>query len=158
MIEHIHKKKAERVRAKELSDQADAMRQRKRDARLRREKRQEDKKVAALNSIKEDALKKIDASTKEAVSARPTPKVASKTEEPKPKEVEPQPVQTKAAVPTPMETEPVTVSVPKESKVKKAPSKVAPPPKIPTAKTPAPPPKIPTPGETKATGSKKSKR
>ncbi|VDM26248.1 unnamed protein product, partial [Hydatigera taeniaeformis] len=39
LIDHIHKKKSERLRAKQLSDQAEAMRQRKREAKVRREER-----------------------------------------------------------------------------------------------------------------------
>ncbi|KAL5111138.1 60S ribosomal protein L19 [Taenia crassiceps] len=51
LIDHIHKKKSERLRAKQLSDQAEAMRQRKRDAKVRREERLVERRKKALLGV-----------------------------------------------------------------------------------------------------------
>merc|ERR1711920_54419 len=143
LIEHIHKKKAERMRAKQLSDQAEAMRQRKRDARDRREKR--------LEQRRQDMLDKVTAATTAAKSSSQTTKTAAPTKaapvaEQKPKEVQKEEV----AAPEPATEVPKEAAAAKESKPTKTSSKVAPPPKIPSAKTPAAPPKVPAPGGSKA--------
>lgn len=151
LIEHIHKKKAERLRAKQLSDQADAMRQRKRDARLRREKRKEERRKVLIE---------------QATTTSTT--VASKTAPPAPAQApKPAPVVEAKPKAEPKVSEPVKPAQPVEPKVEpkapvpKAPkepasSKVAPPPKIPaTSKTPAPPPKVPPPSSAKPGAAKK---
>lgn len=150
LIEHIHKKKAERLRAKQLSDQAEAMRQRKRDARLRREKRMEERKKMVLESA----------------TAVPAPKPAPAPVAPKPAAAAPEP--TPKAEPMVVEKAPAAQPAPKaeekaapakEAKPVKAGSKVAPPPKIPApAKAPAAPPKVPPPTSTKPAVKKPGKR
>uniref|UniRef100_A0A095B4J0 60S ribosomal protein L19 n=1 Tax=Schistosoma haematobium TaxID=6185 RepID=A0A095B4J0_SCHHA len=146
LIDHIHKKKAERLRAKQLSDQAEALRQRKRESRINRQHRLEERKKAVIESFNTAVAKSTTP-----VAQKPIPSV-----ETKPKvEVKPAP----APAPTPAVTPTSQPSVEKvEVPTKPAPlkvSKVAPPPKIPTAKTPAAPPKIPEPGSAKSTSSKK---
>ncbi|KAF7261344.1 hypothetical protein EG68_01395 [Paragonimus skrjabini miyazakii] len=144
LIEHIHKKKAERLRAKQLSDQAEAMRQRKRDARQRRDKRKEERKMAMIEAASTAVVTK-------AVPAPPPAKPAPVEQKPKiePKVVEvPQPI-------APVEPTPEVKPAPKESKPVS--SKVAPPPKVPAkSKAPAPPPKVPPPSSGKPSGVKKT--
>ncbi|VDP91377.1 unnamed protein product [Echinostoma caproni] len=163
LIEHIHKKKAERLRAKQLSDQAEAMRQRKRDARLRREKRLEDRKRAIIESATAaPAPKPAQAPTPAPAAAKPAPAVVPVV--PTPAAPEPQPkVETKvaerpaAAQPT-AKTPEKPAAAAKETKVK-AGSKVAPPPKIPApSKAPAAPPKVPAPSSAKPAVKKTGKR
>ncbi|CAL8085836.1 unnamed protein product [Calicophoron daubneyi] len=166
LIEHIHKKKAERLRAKQINDQAEAMRQRKRDARNRREKRLEDRKKTMLEASSAPAAAPAPAPqpqppTKPAVTPAAPPKPATPTPpapEPKakaePKAVAPAPPAPPTPKPMKVDEKPATQ---KPTKSKGA-SKVAPPPKIPTSsKTPAPPPKVPPPPSTgKHSGAKKS--
>nr|CAX72776.1 ribosomal protein L19 [Schistosoma japonicum]CAX82924.1 ribosomal protein L19 [Schistosoma japonicum]CAX82983.1 ribosomal protein L19 [Schistosoma japonicum] len=149
LIDHIHKKKAERLRAKQLSDQAEAMRQRKRESRVNRQHRLEERKKAVIESFNAAIAKPAPpVSQKTAPTAEARPKVETKTTP------TPTPVQTVASVPQP--------SVPKvEAPTKPAApktSKVAPPPKIPSAKIPAAPPKIPGPSSVKPTASKKQSK
>ncbi|CAH8607826.1 unnamed protein product [Dicrocoelium dendriticum] len=165
LIEHIHKKKAERLRAKQLSDQAEALRQRKKEARLRRDKRKEEKKklllegLASTETFTVSAPKGTPAAT--IVNKAATPAAAP---EPKPKadaqvpEVVTPVAPIKLSTPTEPKEE-VKVSAPPAAKPSGGP-KVPPPPKIPTtSKTPAPPPKVPAPSTAKTPGSKKpSKR
>jgi len=53
LMEYIFKKKAERTRAKQLSDQAESRRQKQRDARKRREQRLQQKRQEMLRQISE---------------------------------------------------------------------------------------------------------
>jgi len=58
-MEHIHKKKAENLRAKQLADQAEARRNRVKQSRLRREERQRQKKEELVKQYaKEDEASK----------------------------------------------------------------------------------------------------
>merc|ERR1711872_976835 len=136
LIEHIHKKKAERQRAKQLSDQAEAKRQCRKDARIRRQKRLEEKQA--------DLLAKVNAASEAAKAAAEAKKAPSKPAEPakpaaekKPKELKKETVAEPVA---PKKTEEV-----KEVKPAQPKSKVAAPPKIPSSKAPAPMPKVPAP-------------
>ncbi|GAA50787.1 large subunit ribosomal protein L19e [Clonorchis sinensis] len=151
LIEHIHKKKAERLRAKQLSDQAEAMRQRKRDARLRRDKRKEDRRKFLIEQATTATAATIAAKTASpAPVAKPAP-VAEVKPKAEPKVSEPvKPVQPVEPKPEPKAPVP---KAPKEP----ASSKVAPPPKIPaSSKTPAPPPKVPPPSAAKPGAAKKT--
>lgn len=59
LMEFIHKKKAEKVRSKQLADAADARRNKNKEARRRKEERQQQKKEQALQaSLKEDEAAK----------------------------------------------------------------------------------------------------
>nr|CAH8837723.1 unnamed protein product [Trichobilharzia regenti] len=145
LIDHIHKKKAERLRAKQLSDQAEAMRQRKREARANRQHRLEERKKAVIESFN-------------VAVSKPAPSVVPKpapVPEAKPKaETKAAPAPAPAPTPAPQPA-PQKAPEPQKPAASKASSKVAPPPKIPSAKTPAAPPKVPTPAASKPTTSKK---
>ncbi|VEL42212.1 unnamed protein product [Protopolystoma xenopodis] len=125
LIEHIHKKKAERLRARQLSDQAEAMRLRKREARQRRETRLEERRKAMLESFKPETPK-------------PAMEKESKTEAP----VKQAAVVDKVAVSAkPVAESPVQskdhgkVSIaPPPAVLSKRDSKVAPPPKVATSR------------------------
>ncbi|TPP64897.1 Ribosomal protein L19 [Fasciola gigantica] len=171
LIEHIHKKKAERLRAKQLSDQAEAMRQRKRDARVRREKRLEDRKKAIIDSVTvAPAAKTAPAPTPTPAPApaptpapaRPAPvvapvAVAPAVPEPQPK-AEPVAAERPDAPTQPAPKIEKSTAVTKETKTKTT-SKVAPPPKIPApSKAPAAPPKVPAPTSAKPAVKKTGKR
>ncbi|KAL7062292.1 hypothetical protein AAHC03_01582 [Spirometra sp. Aus1] len=155
LIDHIHKKKSERLRSKQLSDQAEAMRQRKREAKVRREQRLVERRKKMLQAIAAPAAAPV-APTQAAAAApapAPTPVPKPAKEEPKPVHVEqpkPKAVEQKEAAPK-TATQPSTSTKPEHSKQETHPksAKTAPLPKIPTSKTPAPPPKLPTPSAPK---------
>ncbi|KAL3320624.1 60S ribosomal protein L19 [Cichlidogyrus casuarinus] len=81
LVDFIHKKKAEKLRSKQLSDQAEALRQRKKDARVRREKRVEEKMKAWVASAPVAEPKKEVKPEAKAEKAKDAPK---KTESKKP--------------------------------------------------------------------------
>eukprot|EP00108_Taenia_solium_P002112 TsM_001028600 transcript=TsM_001028600 gene=TsM_001028600 len=85
LIDHIHKKKSERLRAKQLSDQAEAMRQRKRDAKVRREERLVERRKKMLlgvtSAVTQPAAKPIKEQAKVEVSKVVAP--SKKPEAPK---------------------------------------------------------------------------
>uniref|UniRef100_A0A0X3PQK7 Ribosomal protein L19 n=1 Tax=Schistocephalus solidus TaxID=70667 RepID=A0A0X3PQK7_SCHSO len=167
LIDHIHKKKSERLRSKQLSDQAEAMRQRKREAKVRREQRLVERRKKMLQAVA--APTPAPAAPPQPAAAPPQPATAAPVptpapivvskpvkeepkavhvEQPKPKAVE----QKEAALKTSTSTAPPTTSAkpehPKQEAHPKS-AKTAPLPKIPTSKTPAPPPKLPTPSRPK---------
>jgi len=128
LIDHIHKKKSERLRAKQLSDQAEAMRQRKKEAKIRREQRLVERRKKILEGV---------------VPAVSQPAAAPAKEEPKaeqPKVVKPKEAAAPKAEPKPAAAKPVEAPKAKEPKA----AKTAPVPKVPSSKVPAPPPKLPT--------------
>ncbi|VDD83704.1 unnamed protein product [Mesocestoides corti] len=133
LIDHIHKKKTERLRAKQIGDQAEAMRQRKREAKLRREQRLIERRKNVLLLPSPATLP----------SAKPT-KDESKAEPPKTKPKEPEPPKSEPKPAPPPRSEPPKVKEPKSGKT-------APVPKVPSSKTPAPPPKLPTASASKDT-------
>jgi large subunit ribosomal protein L19e len=57
LMEHIHKRKAEKARTKMLNDQAEARRNRVREARKRREERIANKKIELLQSYAKEEEK-----------------------------------------------------------------------------------------------------
>nr|CDS33767.1 ribosomal protein L19 [Hymenolepis microstoma] len=171
LIDHIHKKKAERVRAKQLNDQAEAMRQRKREAKIRREERLVERRkqllMGAIDSTappkpvekpveeapKVEAPKKVlpvvqDSKAKSS-KGRKVVKEVPETEEKKSADVKPVVKETAPAPSKPAAAEPAK----KAADEKKKASVIQKPAK--TAKTPAPPPKIPTAGTSKAKSAKK---
>ncbi|VDK23820.1 unnamed protein product [Taenia asiatica] len=83
LIDHIHKKKSERLRAKQLSDQAEAMRQRKRDAKIRREERLVERRKKMLlgvaSAVSQPAAKPIKEQAKAEVSKVVVPSKKSET-------------------------------------------------------------------------------
>nr|VZI36643.1 unnamed protein product [Spirometra erinaceieuropaei] len=155
LIDHIHKKKSERLRSKQLSDQAEAMRQRKREAKVRREQRLVERRKKMLQAIAAPAAAPVAPTQAAAAAPAPAPTAVPKPakEEPKPVHVEqpkPKVVEQKEAAPK-TATQPSTSTKPEHSKQETHPksAKTAPLPKIPTSKTPAPPPKLPTPSAPK---------
>ncbi|BHF58552.1 60S ribosomal protein L19 [Sparganum proliferum] len=155
LIDHIHKKKSERLRSKQLSDQAEAMRQRKREAKVRREQRLVERRKKMLQAIAAPAAAPAAPTQAAAAAPAPAPTAVPKPakEEPKPVHVEqpkPKAVEQKEAAPK-TATQPSTSTKPEHSKQETHPksAKTAPLPKIPTSKTPAPPPKLPTPSAPK---------
>nr|NP_001086484.1 ribosomal protein L19 S homeolog [Xenopus laevis]AAH75206.1 Rpl19-prov protein [Xenopus laevis] len=175
LIEHIHKKKAERLRAKQLSDQAEAMRQRKRDARIRREKRLEERKRMVIESATAvPAAKPAPAAAPAPAPAPAKPVPAAAPAAPAPAAPEPAPkAEPKAAERPAAPAQPAAkaekpaaaaaapaapTAAAKEAKPKTG-SKVAPPPKIPApSKAPAAPPKVPAPSSAKPAVKKTGKR
>lgn len=149
LIEYIHKKKAERLRAKQLSDQSEAMRQRKRESRANRAKRLEERKKAIIDNFNATV----------AAASKPAPVPVTSVNVAKP------PTSTKAVdskakseVKTVVMQSGVAQEKPKEttavkSSVSKAASKIAPAPKI-ASKTPAPTPNVPPPTSAKSVGKK----
>jgi len=143
LIDHIHKKKSERMRAKQLSDQAEAMRQRKREAKARRDQRLVERRKKMLEVVTPDV---------ETPVAVPVVPKAVKEE---PKAEAPKVVKTKEVVPkaAPVEKIEVKVEQKTEEKIEEKPAapkaaepksaKTAPLPKIPSSRTPAAPPVIP---------------
>ncbi|VDL64157.1 unnamed protein product [Hymenolepis diminuta] len=158
LIDHIHKKKAERVRAKQLNDQAEAMRQRKREAKVRREERLvERRKKLLMGAATPAPLPKPEEKPSNEAPKIETPKVATpvtkkqdvkKAEAPKAEKKAPEASKPEAKKPTAPEP---SKKAPKEEEKKVA----APPKPTKTAKTPAPPPKIPTTAAPKSKSAKK---
>ncbi|KAH9285447.1 60S ribosomal protein L19 [Echinococcus granulosus] len=86
LIDHIHKKKSERLRAKQLSDQAEAMRQRKREAKVRREERLVERRKKMLLGVVAAAATQPSAKAVKEMAKVEVPKVAAsskKSEAPK---------------------------------------------------------------------------
>lgn len=148
LIDHIHKKKSERLRAKQLSDQAEAMRQRKKDAKARREER--------LVERRKNLLLGISAASTKPVASAPKVAGAKKVEVPKDEMPKPQVKITeskpavgtrtptpasKTAVPAPKAEVKVAASAEAKAESSKK-AKTAPAQPAKTSKTPAPPPKI----------------
>ncbi|VDO09520.1 unnamed protein product [Rodentolepis nana] len=169
LIDHIHKKKAERIRAKQLNDQAEAMRQRKREAKIRREERLvERRKQLLMGAVDSAALPKpVEKPVEEAPKVEePKPvvpvvqnpksksskepkvtKEVRKTESKKAADAKPEVKESTPAPSKPTASAEPAKKTPAPSKptASAEPAKKAAAPKpVKTAKTPAPPPKIPT--------------
>ncbi|VDO01773.1 unnamed protein product [Rodentolepis nana] len=172
LIDHIHKKKAERVRAKQLNDQAEAMRQRKREAKIRREERLVERRKQLLLGVVDSAAlpKPVEKPVEEAPKVEEPKSVAPVVQNPKAKTSKGSKVtkqvhetETKKAVdvkpevkePAPAPSKPaVAAESAKKPTGEKKKAVIAQKP-VKTAKTPAPPPKIPTAGASKSKSTKK---
>lgn len=137
LMEYIHKKKAEKLRSKQLQDQAEARRIKNKEARKRREERQAQKKSELLQSYaKDDEAAATATKAPKAPVAKTAPVQASKGQA-----KQPAPVQAKVAPAAPVQAKAPVKSAPKAAVPTQPAQPVAP--KAAPAKTAAPKPTEP---------------